>query len=135
MKIIEFPEDEFRELNRMIYNVYKYFSRVSSNLGSDDKRVQIPSDVLRTELYPWQCYKLDYLDKHVLIHRFRNGHFALECQGFVLTKVPAYRDKRRVAHDYRYQNYFGDFENLKDCVDFFNRVVKNICTGELGEFF
>lgn len=135
MKTIEFPEEEFRELNRMIYNIFKYFSRISSNLTVEDKRVQIPSDVLRTELYPWQCYKFDYLDKHLLIHRFRNGHFSLECQGFVLTKIPAYHDKRRVQHDYRYQNYYGDFEKLEDCVKSFNHVVKNIANEELGELF
>lgn len=135
MKTIEFPEEEFRELNRMIYNVFKYFSRISSNLSVEDKRVQIPSEVLRTELYPWQCYKFDYLDKHLLIHRFRNGHFSLECQGFVLTKIPAYHDSRRVKHDYRYQNYYGDFDKLEDCVKSFNRVVKNIANEELGELF
>lgn len=135
MKIIEFPEEEFRELNRMIYNVFKYFSRVTSNLGTEDKRVQTPTEVLRTELYPWQCYKFDYLDKHLLIHRHRSGHFSLECQGFVLTKLKPYHDKRRVQHDYRFQNYYGDYVNLSDCVDSFNRVVKNICSGELGELF
>lgn len=135
MKIIEFPEEEFLELNRMIYNTFKYFSRVVSNLGVVDKRVQSPTDVLRTELYPWQCYKFDYLDKHLLIHRHRNGHFSLECQGFVLTKIMPYHDKRRVQHDYRYQNYYGDYDKLSDCVLAFNRVVKNICSGNLGDLF
>lgn len=135
MRTVNFPESEVKELNRQIFSLYRYFSNICSKLGSEDKRESVPSDSLRSEMYPWLCYKFEDKDVSVSIHRSRKGEFSLCCKGILVDKVVPSNLRSRRNSDFRYCNYYGNYLYLGECVTLFNTVVANYCKMINGELF
>lgn len=134
-KMIQIKESTFRELNRQMYTLYRYFSVVSSDLLSEDKRVHTSSQTLEGEERPWTSFHFQDEICEICICRGRNKHFHLDCRGIILTEIPPYLARGRVYSDARYQHYFGDYETLDSAVESWRTVIKQYTNQTLGVFF
>lgn len=135
MNYIQLPEPEVRELNRQMFTIFRYFSNIVSNIATENQQVVDKKNALTVEVDPWNAYHFRLADKEIKIHLLRSGHFCLDVRGFVLEDSPLTRSLPRLTSDYRYQNFYGDFEKLDDCVVAFKKVLKQIIDSELGALF
>lgn len=135
METLDIPVESLKEIDRSLNTLSRFFAKIVSECETKDKRSYTPRENLLAETYPWKAYIFDYGESHVRIHRHRSGHFSVECLGFILTTVKPFISSRRHSSDYRYQNYYGDFEKLSDCVKLFSEVCRNVLNDKLGVFF
>lgn len=127
-----FSEKTVRELNRMMFTLYKFFSETISGLESesDDWNNLREIDYKNRS---WLYYQYKQKDVSISIHKNRDDTFSLDCENIILTKVPPKYPKK--CHDYRYRNFFGSYDNLSSAVIAWKKAVKSFLANELGEFF
>lgn len=130
MDTITLSVEDVRELNRSIFTLYKYFSEVMSNVSAPDGRSRSPTEELAFISRPWLSYSFKSGSVTISIHRLRDGSFTLECLGIVLTHVKPFS-----AHEYRYRNYYGHYEDLTSAITAYNSAVKSFVTSANGELF
>lgn len=128
----EFDEKSVREINRMLFTLYKFFSEMVSGYESksDDWNTLREIDMKNRE---YQYYDFHKKDIRICIHLNRDKTFSLLCEGLILTKVPPKNKKRYFSS--RDANLYGSFENLSSAVIAWQRAVKSFINNELGEFF
>ena len=83
MQQFVFNEESIRELNRMMYTLYKFFS---ITLSECDKKPTAKWDTrhdIDIHLCPWNYFKFTNGANSICIHHHRDDTYSLECFGYV----------------------------------------------------
>lgn len=131
MICMEIDIKALRELNRMMYTLYEFFSQSVSGFDNDkdswDSLTEIERKVLPHEFFVFKNNEVS-----ITIHELRDKTYTLDCRGIVpvdlvpITKNPS---------DYRYKCFYGRFYTLPDAVSSWSFLVRNYCNDVLGVFF
>lgn len=127
--LIALPRDSFRELNRMMYTMYKFFNFALSEKAVD-YRDFTPSDALHLQLKPADYYHFESGSDSVKIHQIRT-HYTLKLCGFTTDLFKPFRP----ASEYKYSNCFGDFPDLDKAKFAFYQVCNDYMRTYLGALF
>lgn len=136
MHFFKFSEDTIKELNRSMFNLYRFFSTLCSNaqhIEIDDDDWSTTSEI-EFSLSPHSHYRFVYESASVFIHYHRDGSYSLDCRNIIPTTLKPHSRRVR-SSDYRYQNYYGTFKDLSSAVDAFSSFVKAILSDKQGVFF
>lgn len=133
MKTFEIPVEEIKQLNRYMYNIYKYFSEIVAGIESSESSWNTRHEINK-KIAPHEYFKFRYGDALIQIHLHHDNTYSLELQNYVLTTIPPHK-RRTKSSDYRYQNYYGTYEKLEDAVIDFSNVVNAIVDNKLGVLF
>lgn len=129
-KMFEVTEDDLRELNRMMYTLYKYFSLKVSSLEPKEVPKWDSAHDVDIHLRPWSYFRFAYGANSCVIHHLRDDTFTLECFGFVpKTLKPLHYKNGKML------NMFGHFDDLSTAIDNYSQVVKDYVTEKMGALF
>lgn len=119
-----------RELNRMMYTLYKFFSTSLSSLSPEYDVPFNTADQIHFDSNPADFYVFTCESVSIRIHQVRT-HYCIECCGFVTTVLPPYRPVNKE----KYRNYFGDFATLESAKTGFFMVLDDFIKPNLGALF
>lgn len=130
MEMIPLTVDSLRELNRMMYTMYKFFNYALSASPKSDYRAFTPEDALHLQLKPADYYNFESGSDSVRLHQIKT-HYTLKLCGFTTKRFPPYRP----ASEHKYVNCFGDFPDLDKAKMAFYQVCNDYMSVELGALF
>lgn len=128
--MIQFSTDTIRELNRMMYTLYKFFS---VSLSSCENVSNVPfttADQIHLDTKPHDYYNFNFGSSSIRIHQIRT-HYTIECCGYVPSCLPMYKN----SHKEKYRNTFGEFDNLDLALNAFYMCCKEFLDSQLGALF
>lgn len=130
MNTINITVDSLRELNRMMYTMYKFFNYTLSASPKSDYREFTPEDAIHLQLKPSDYYNFECAECSVRIYQIRT-HYTLKMCGFTTARFKPFRP----ASEYKYVNCFGDFSDLESAKHAFYLVCNDYMRENLGALF
>ena len=130
MQSVVLDIDSLRELNRMMYTMYKFFNYSLSNSVNKDYREFTPEDAIHLQLKPADYYHFQVDSVSIRIYQIRT-HYTLKMCGITTDKYPPYRP----ASEFKYVNCFGDFDNLDSAKYAFFDVCNDYIKVNMGALF
>lgn len=130
IRYYDFSEDDVKELNRMMYTLYKFFSQKVEGMEPKTTPTWDLSHDINLRLRPWAYFVFTYGAVKISIHHLRNDKFTLEIFGYVpKTLKPLHYRTGRVT------NNFGHFDSLSSAIDNYSEVVREFVLEKLGALF
>lgn len=130
MDSVNITLDSLRELNRMMYTMYKFFNYTLANSPRKDYRDFTPEDSIHLQLKPSDYYNFECGDCSIRLYQIRT-HYTLKMCGITTKRFRPFRP----ASDFKYVNCFGDFSNLEDGKKAFYLVTNDYISENLGALF
>lgn len=130
MDSISLTVDSLRELNRMMYTMYKFFNFALSNSPKHDYREFTPEDAIHLQLKPSDYFNFECGDCSIRLYQIRT-HFTLKMNGITTNRFKPFRP----ASEFKYTNCYGDFSNLDDAKKAFYLVCNDYMSTNLGALF
>lgn len=127
---ITFDYDTVRELNRMMYTTYKFFSMSLASMSEKPKVAFTVADQVHLQTQPHDFYSLQCGDVKISIHQIRT-HYTLESCGYYTSLFPAYKKN----YEERYRNCFGDFADFETAQRAFYLLCNEYLTTNCGALF
>lgn len=120
-----------RELNRMMYTLYEFFSQSVSGF-EDDKDSWDSLTEIERKVLPHEFYVFKNNEVSITIHELRDKSFTLDCRGIVPVGLEPMTKR---SSDYRYKSFYGHFDSLEEASSSWSLLVRNYCNDVLGVFF
>ena len=132
MKEFTFTEDTIRELNRMMFTLYKFFSETVEGYESNSDSWNSLREI-DCRLREYAYYDFHKKDVRICLHLNRDKTLSLLCENLILTKIPPKYPKK--YYSARYANLYGSYDNLSSAVIAWQKCVKSYVNNELGVLF
>lgn len=127
---VVFDKTTLKELNRMMYTLYKFFSYSLAQLPKKDYRAWKPEDSVHYQLKPHESYSLSLGVNSITIYKIRT-HYTLKLFGVKTSLFPPFKK----SSPFKYVNCYGDFPDLDTACSAFYKVCREFLDTTIGGLF